>query len=406
LRFTRRLILIDQTIINPNTPHSSKGWERAMVEIEIVRLQVKPGAADALIGLVLEARQHYLAPPACRTVDLMRTQDGKTVVATLRWASATAHEKAASGPWANAFRAKVGALLQAAPSIEIFHEAARAGLVAGQVAIVTGGASGIGRAVVDRFVAEGARVVVVDRKTDRLASAAEAHGERVVSVVADISTAAGNEAAVAAAITNFGRIDTLILNAGVFDGFTELAALSPVDVGSRYEAIFNVNVRGPILGISAALPHLVKSRGSVILTLSIASLVPDGGGVFYVASKHAGLGIMRQLAHELAPHVRVNAVAPGATRTPIGIPDVFGITLDQQSEEVSRAVCEIIPLHRHADPEDIAGAYVLLASTSEGRNMTGTVVQCDGGLGIRGLRRVSGGNDLTRSAGDLPQETR
>ena len=375
-----------------------------MVEIETVRLQVQPGAADALIGVLLEARQDYLAPPACLTVDLMKTEDAKMVVATVRWLSAKAHEEAASGPHAAAFLARVGALVLAEPSIERFREAARAGSLAGQVAIVTGGASGIGRAVVDRFVAEGARIVIVDRNAERLASATGAHGDRAVSVVADVATAAGNEAAVTAAIRTFGRIDTLVLNAGVFDGFTEFAALGPADVGSRYDAIFNVNVRGPILGVSAALPYLVKSRGSVILTLSVAALFPDGGGLFYVASKHAGLGIMRQLAHEFAPHVRVNAVAPGATRTPIGIPEVFGFTLDQQSEEVSRAISAMVPMHRHADPEDVAGAYVLLASSSDGRNMTGTLVECDGGIGIRGVRRLSGGNDLAQTVARVSKQ--
>jgi NAD(P)-dependent dehydrogenase (short-subunit alcohol dehydrogenase family)/quinol monooxygenase YgiN len=362
--------------------------------IEIIRLKPKPGAAPELGSLIDAARRGVLSPPACVSVDLLVGSGGDELLSTVRWASSEAHAQRTGTPEAKAFFQQIAALVREAPVIETFRVGAPTGALAGQVALVTGGGSGIGRAVVDRFVAEGANVVVVDRDAARLAAVVASHGDAVVTVAADIATVAGNEAAVRAALDGFGRIDTLVLNAGIFDGFVDFATLTPDDVSRRYEAIFDVNVRGPMLGASAALPHLVASSGSIIFTVSTASFRPDGGGVFYVASKHADLGMVRQLAHEFAPRVRVNAVAPGATRTPIGIPDVFGIQLDQASAEVSDMIASGLPIGRHAEPEDIAGAYVLLASRSDGRNMTGTIIECDGGIAVRGIRRVRGGDSL------------
>jgi NAD(P)-dependent dehydrogenase (short-subunit alcohol dehydrogenase family) len=115
----------------------------------------------------------------------------------------------------------------------------------------------------------------------------------------------------------------------------------------------------------------------------------------YVASKHAALGVMRQLAHEFAPVVRVNGVAAGATRTPIRTAPVFGATEgDYTAPEVDRAIESVTPLAIRADPADHAGAYVLLASRADGKLLTGSVIETDAGLGIRGLRRTRGGDRL------------
>ena len=133
----------------------------------------------------------------------------------------------------------------------------------------------------------------------------------------------------------------------------------------------------------------------MIFTLSNSSLYPDGGGVMYVASKHAALGILRQLAHELAPAVRVNGVAAGATRTPIRTAPAFSVPIaDYRSPEIDQAIEAVTPLAIRAEPADHTGAYVLLASRSEGRVITGAVIETDAGLGVRGLRRTRGGDRL------------
>ena len=270
-----------------------------------------------------------------------------------------------------------------------------------QVALITGGASGIGLAVVQRFVAEGCRVGVVDINAEGLASLSGLAGDRVIGIEADVSTIEGNETAVRTTVQAFGHLDVFVGNAGLFDGFAEFADLPIRTVLDCYHQIFDLNVRGLLLGARASLPHLVRTRGSMIFTLSNSSLYPDGGGVMYVASKHAALGVVRQLAHELAPTVRVNGVAAGATRTPIRTAPALSLPdSDYRSTEIDRAIEAVTPLAIRADPADHAGAYVLLASRTEGRVITGAVIETDAGLGVRGLRRTRGGDRLEQKFSD------
>jgi NAD(P)-dependent dehydrogenase (short-subunit alcohol dehydrogenase family) len=270
-----------------------------------------------------------------------------------------------------------------------------------QVALITGGASGIGLAVAQRFVAEGCRVCVADINADGLTSLRKSMGDRVIGIEADVSTIEGNVAAVRVTMQAFGRLDVFVGNAGLFDGFAEFADLPIRAVHDGYHQICDLNVRGLLLGARATQPNHVRSWGSLIFTLSNSSLHPVGGGVMFVASKHAALGIVRQLAHELAPAVRVNGVAAGATRTPIRTAPVFSVPdSDYRSPEIDRAIEGLTPLAIRADPADHTGAYVLLASRSDGRVITGAVIETDAGLGVRGLRRTRGGDGLTQKFSD------
>ena len=275
------------------------------------------------------------------------------------------------------------------------------GWLDGEVAIITGGGSGIGRAVVDRYVAEGAKVVVSDIDEAVLKEVAQDHGDAVSTLVADARTMADNRRLVAHAVDAFGKLDVFLANAGMGDRFTELVDIPDDRLADAYRQVFDVNVMAPILGAKAAMKELVRTSGTFMITLSNSSFYPDGGGVMYISSKHAALGIIRQLAHEWAPAVRVNAVAPGGTKTNIRIPEAFG--LDENGKPIrahshpSNADSEVervTPLRTHSDPYDHTGAFVLLAARSEHRAMTGTVISSDGGLGVRGLRRVRGGDDL------------
>jgi len=272
-----------------------------------------------------------------------------------------------------------------------------------QVALVTGGGSGIGRAVVDRYVEEGARVAVADVSAARLEEVKAAHGKNVVGIQADVTTLEGNQRALEQTVKSFGKLDVLVANAGLGDAFRELIDIPAADVGRVYKEIFDLNVLAVILGGRLAAAELVKTRGSIIVTLSNSSFYPDGGGVMYIASKHAALGIVRQLAHEFAPMIRVNGVSPGATKTDIRMPASFG--LDDRGERIrththpsnkDAAVEAVTPLKMHAEPADHAGAYVLLASRRDSKAMTGTVIESEAGLGVRGLRRVRGGDDLAQ----------
>lgn len=270
-----------------------------------------------------------------------------------------------------------------------------------QVALVTGGASGIGLAVVRRYVAEGARVGVFDQSADRLEELRSELGDAVTTVTGDVRSIEDNQRAVAEIVDHFGKLDVAVANAGLGDAWLELANIAPEDLSDIYDDVFDVNVRGVIFTAKAALTELVRSRGCLIVTLSNSAFYPDGGGVMYIASKHAALGVVRQLAHEWAPTVRVNGVSPGATRTDIRMPRSMGtdehgnpIRTHTHPDNKDEAVERVVPLALHADPEDHAGAYVILASRVDGRAMSGTVIDTDAGLGIRGLRRVRGGDDL------------
>src|SRR5256714_5567181 len=199
------------------------------------------------------------------------------------------------------------------------------GWLEGQAAIVTGGASGLGRAVVDRFVQEGARVVVLDRSAEHLEKLRADHDRRtVVTVKGDVTSPAANDKAVAAAVKAFGQLDVFVGNAGIGDYAIPMAHLPLNMLPEVFDEVFGVNVKGYILGTKAALPELVKSRGCVIYTLSNAAFDPAGGGVFYTASKHAVRGLVTQLAYELAPKVRVNGVAPGGCGTDLPGPKCLG----------------------------------------------------------------------------------
>jgi len=277
------------------------------------------------------------------------------------------------------------------------------GALDGEVALITGGGSGIGRAVVDRYIEEGARVGVVDIVADRLTELSDTYGKRVTCIEGDVTQLETNRRAVKQTVAAFGKLDVFVANAGLGDAFREIMDIPEEDVAKVYDEIFDLNVKAVIIGARVAVPELLKTDGSIVITLSNSSFYPDGGGVMYIGSKHAALGVMRQLAHELAPFIRVNGVSPGATKTDIRMPVSFG--LDERGQRIrththpsnaDEAVERVTPLKMHALPADHAGAFVLVASRRDGRAMTGSVVQTEAGLGIRGLRRVRGGDDLKK----------
>jgi NAD(P)-dependent dehydrogenase (short-subunit alcohol dehydrogenase family) len=244
-------------------------------------------------------------------------------------------------------------------------------------------------------------VGVVDVAEDRLKELKAEYGDRICGIKADVTTLEGNERAVRDTVAAFGKIDIFLANAGLGDAFRELVDIPPGDVEKVYKEIFDLNVMAVILGARVVVPELLKTHGSIIVTLSNSSFYPDGGGVMYIASKHAALGIVRQLAHEYAPFVRVNGVSPGATKTDIRMPASFG--LDEKGQRIrththpsnkDAAVEAVTPLRLHAEPRDHAGAFVLLGSRRDSKAMTGTVIESEAGLGVRGLRRVRGGDDL------------
>ena len=269
------------------------------------------------------------------------------------------------------------------------------GRLENQAILVSGGASGLGRAIVDRFVAEGACVAVLDRSAERLEVLVAVHGKAVVGCVGDVRSLADNKKAVARCCDAFGKLDCAVGNAGLWDYSTALVDLPEDRIDAAFDEIFHVNVKGYLLLAKAAAPALVRSEGTLIFTISNAGFYPNGGGPLYTATKHAGVGLVRQLAYELAPSVRVNGVAPGGINTDLRGPEALGMAERSiASLKLEESAHLFVPIGRLPTSQEYAGAYVMFASRTDGAPATGAVLNYDGGLGVRGFGRVSGGEHL------------
>lgn len=256
-----------------------------------------------------------------------------------------------------------------------------------QVVYLTGGGSGLGKAIVERFVEEGADVVVLDIDEEQLQQLDEEFDD-VVTVHGDVRSLEDNEQAVNTAVNRFGSLDVFVGNAGVFDNNVTLPELTGDEIESTFQELFGINVLGYLVGARASIPKLVETNGSIVFTASQAGFNSDGGGILYTPSKHAIVGIVRQLAFELAPKVRVNAVAPGYVPTELSDADSLGGERSIASPDEfdpSNHPLDIVP-----SPADYTGAYVLLASPENSRPMTGTIVQADLGRSVRGITEISG----------------
>ena len=269
------------------------------------------------------------------------------------------------------------------------------GRLDGQVALITGGASGLGRAIVDRFIAEGARVGVLDRSRERLDQLKSDHGDSVCCVTGDVRSFADNEAAVRDCVSAFGSLDCAIGNAGIWDYSVPLVDLPPENIDEAFDELFQVNVKGYMLLAKAALPALVRSQGSLIFTISNAGFYPDGGGPLYTATKHAVVGLVRQLAYEFSPSVRVNGVAPGGIGTDLRGPASLGMAERSiESIDLPKMAGPILPIGRLPTPEEYTGAYVFFATRGDTVPATGSLLNYDGGIGIRGFGGPAGGRGL------------
>ncbi|MGE5268463.1 MAG: 3-(cis-5,6-dihydroxycyclohexa-1,3-dien-1-yl)propanoate dehydrogenase [Thiohalocapsa sp.] len=260
------------------------------------------------------------------------------------------------------------------------------GWLDGQVALVTGGGSGIGRAVVARYVEEGVRGVgVMERVAVRADQLRDEFGDKVVAIAGDVSRLDDNKRAVAETVRAFGHLDIFVANAGVFDVYAKLAEFDDDKLSQAYDELFGVNVKGVLFGVKAALPELKKTSGCIVCTASVAGFNSGGGGALYTASKHAVVGLIRQLAVELGPEIRINGVAPGGTLTDLR--GLQSLSNDDRSQFAEPAMAERLraanPLHIALVPADIAGAYVFLAARGSAGGITGTVVTVDAGSTLR-----------------------
>jgi 2,3-dihydroxy-2,3-dihydrophenylpropionate dehydrogenase len=241
--------------------------------------------------------------------------------------------------------------------------------------IVTGGASGIGLAVIRAFNSDGFTTVSLD---------AAPSAEATISVEGDVRDPAFHAAAVDAAIDAAGRLDVLVANAGVHDGGLGLDA-EPDVLLDGMRRVLDIDVIGYALAAQAAAPALRAARGHVVLTLSDASFLvgQQGAGVAYTAAKHAVIGLLGWLARELAPEVRVNGVAPGGVLTGLrAVTEAGDRPLFEDAADKERAVRERNPLHTMLTPDEVAEYYRWIVS-DQARGLTGQVIRPDGGLVVR-----------------------
>lgn len=250
-----------------------------------------------------------------------------------------------------------------------------------RIAIITGGAGGIGKATARRFLEEGASVVLVDLGQDNLDDAAREldGGDRVLTVRADVSSDADVRHYVDATIERFGRIDVFFNNAGI-EG--KVAPLEEQEL-AMFDQVIAVNVRGAYLGLRHVLPHMYRARsGSVINNSSVAGLRGSAGVLPYVTSKHALSGMTKVAALEAAKYdVRVNSVHPSPVNTRMMRSLEAGF--DPTDAEAAKAgMAKAIPLGRYGESEDIANLVLFLAS-DESRFITGAQYRIDGGMGAQ-----------------------
>jgi NAD(P)-dependent dehydrogenase (short-subunit alcohol dehydrogenase family) len=241
-------------------------------------------------------------------------------------------------------------------------------LLKDKVAIITGGASGIGLAAAKLYVEQGAQVVISDLSDDSLHSALEEiNSENCVAVKANATSMEDNQAMVAKAVDAFGGLDILLANAGVDGKGLPLLEAEP----DMLDFPLDVNVKGPFLGAKAAVPEMIKrGGGSIVITSSVAAVLAKK--IDYGTSKHAVTGLMRSLANDLAQYqIRVNAVGPGPVSTPMMEEALQG--------DFRKQYLATIPLGHFGETIDIANAMLFLTSDM-GKWITGQNLFVDGGL--------------------------
>jgi len=250
------------------------------------------------------------------------------------------------------------------------------GRLEGRVAVITGAASGMGLATAERFIAEGASVVIADFNAENGSAAAERLGDRCRFTKCDVAVEDDVAAAIALATDAFGQLDIVFNNAGVGGAFGPITEVRADD----WDVTFGILTKGVFLGIKHAARVMIEQAtgGSIINTASIAGIGGGAGPQAYSAAKAAVINLTKTTAVELAPHeIRVNAICPGLIFTPL--------MHSGDEEDAERVMNEFQPLKRRGEGSDIAGAALFLAS-DDAAFVSGEAITVDGALLAAGPR--------------------
>jgi len=249
------------------------------------------------------------------------------------------------------------------------------GRLSGRVAVITGAASGIGRASAKLFAAEGASMIIADRAdaVDETAEAIKAAGGKAVALKGDAGDDAFVQSLVAKAQSEFGGLDVFWANAGISGGFAPLHE----QTAEYWSEILRINLIGAFLGVKYASEAMIpKGRGSIICTASVAGIRSGAGGPAYSASKAGVISLVKTAANELyGTGLRINAVAPGLIETGMTKPIFDGARARGNEDKIG----QLNPTTRYGQPEEIAHAALFLAS-DEASYVNGQTLAVDGGL--------------------------
>jgi meso-butanediol dehydrogenase / (S,S)-butanediol dehydrogenase / diacetyl reductase len=243
----------------------------------------------------------------------------------------------------------------------------------GKIVIVTGAGSGMGAVTARRFWSEGAKVILVGRTLAKLEKVLEhLDAERALVQQADVANAEDVGRVISNTVARFGTIDVLVNNAGI-GGFGPFQTKSEVD----WDNVIGVNLTGVFYFVRSVLPHLLKTKGTIINVSSISALGGEAGNSIYAAAKAGLVNLTQSLALEFGPlGVRVNGVCPGVTVT-----ELTTALFDPSSpyKQIGDAALERVPLGRAAQPDEIAAAIAFLAS-ADASYINGVNLPVDGGV--------------------------
>lgn len=251
------------------------------------------------------------------------------------------------------------------------------GKLEGKVVLITGAASGIGHAQALKTAAEGARIAAFDMNAEGVQDLEREIGGdgNVIACAGSVCSKADVDAAVAAAVEAFGRIDVLCNTAGIFDNYAESLDITE----EKWDLYFDVNVKGPWMMANAVLPYMIAQGGGTIVNMcSLAGMTAGPGGAAYVPTKYAMVGLTKELCVQYGPrNIRVNGIAPGTVMTPL-----IQQAIDNDPAWLDARLAQV-PSRRLGQAEDIANLTVFLAS-DDSSWINGEVVSIDGGRNALG----------------------